>query len=423
MINAFKSKLILLLCLSTSLAYSQKNNSLSLDSCYAKAHRNYPLVRQYSLLEKSTEYSVENAHKSVVPQFTIAGQASYQSAVTEIPNSMPGSGFDPISKDQYRLYGELNQPLTDLFTYKREEDLIKNKAAIEEQKLGIELYKLKDRINNLFFGILSIQAQIDQTTIRRRDLEIGINKTDAAIDNGIAIRSTADNLRAELLKLDQIIIELKANKEAFQNMLSLFIGMNIHEDIQLLKPDPILLKESIVRPELALIDLQKESVRIQSRMTSNKTLPRFNLFLQGGVGRPALNMLNNDFEPYYIGGLKLNWNISSFYTNRKEKKVLKLNEQILDIQKDVFLFNTNVNLKQQNSEVNKSAKLMESDRAIIELRQKITKTTLLQLESGTATTNDYLLALNDRDEAQQNLSIHEIQLLMNQYNVQTTTGN
>jgi outer membrane protein TolC len=172
-----------------------------------------------------------------------------------------------------------------------------------------------------------------------------------------------------------------------------------------------------------LYDLQKKTFDVQSKLITARNLPRFSLFFQGGLGRPALNMLSNDLKGYYIGGLRLNWNLTGLYTYNKEKKILALNQNGLDIQRDVFLFNTNLNLQQQNSEVTKVQELIETDNSIITLRESIKNTTKNQLENGTVTTNDYLTAVNAQDQAQQNLLLHQIQLLMAQYNYQTTSGN
>lgn len=410
-------------CLTATAAFAQSVNSLYIDSCYAWAKQNYPLTRQYSLIEKSKEYSIDNTNKGYLPQFNIAGQATYQSEVTEIPIKLPNVNIEPLSKDQYKLYGEVSQPITDLFTVKDNKVLIKANAQVEEQKIEVELYKLRERINNLFFGILLIDAQIQQTELLKKDLQSGIDKTNVAIANGTSLKSAADNLKAELLKANQRIIELKANRKGYADMLSLFIGKPINDNTTFIKPQTQIVSNTINRPELKLYDLQKKTFDYQSKLITAKNLPRFNLFFQGGLGRPALNMLSNDVKGYYIGGLRLNWSLTGFYTYNKEKKILALNQNGVDIQRDIFLFNTNLTIQQQNSEVSKVQELIETDNSIITLRDNIKNTTKNQLENGTATTNDYLTAVNAQDQAQQNLLLHQIQLLMAQYNLQTTTGN
>lgn len=427
MAKLFLEKIVLLIItyysFSVVMAYSQNAKTLTIDSCYAMAKRNYPLVKQYALIEKSTAYSIDNVNKQNFPQFNIMGQATHQSAVTEIPIKLPNLNIEPLSKDQYRLYGEITQPITDLFTVKDQKELLNTYSEIENQKIEVELYKFKERINNLFLGILLIDAQIKQTDLLKKDIQSGINKTYTAIANGIALKSSADNLKAELLKANQRTIELKSNRKGYAAMLSLFINEPIDDSTTFIQAPPQEISTTINRPELKLYDLQKKTFNVQRKLITAKTLPRFSLFAQGGLGRPALNMLSNDADSYYIGGLRLNWNITGFYTYKKEKKIIYLKQSGVDIQKDVFLFNTNLNLQQQNWEVIKAQELIETDYSIITLRENIKNTTKNQLEYGTATTNDYLTAVNAQDQAQQNLAVHQIQLLMAQYNYHTTSGN
>lgn len=415
--------LVFVLLISFFVADAQQQGMLTLDSCYAKAERNYPLVRQMSLIEKSRHYSISNANKGFLPQLNIAGQATYQSAVTSLPISLPGTNITPLSKDQYKLYGEVAQPLTDLVTVKNQRDLVDVNSQIEKKKTEVELYKIKECINNLYFGILLIDAKIAQTNLLKKDIESGIAKTKIAIANGIALRSSADNLEAEILKADQHIIELKANRKAYLNMLSLFINEKIAEHTKLETPPVVLNTQGINREELKLIDLQKNALNVQDKLITTKNLPKFSLFFQGGVGRPALNFLSNDFKTYYIGGLRLNWHFTNLYTAGKERKLIDVNRKALDVQKEVFLFNTNMALEQQNTEVEKVKELIGTDNDIITLRERISETTKNQLEYGTATSNDYITAVNAEDQAKQNLLIHRIQLQLAQYTVQTTSGN
>lgn len=401
-------------------SFAQTSSALNIDSCYSMALHNYPLVKQYELIEKSTEYSVSNASKGYLPQFNVNGQATYQSDVTSVPISFPG--ISTISKDQYRLYAELSQPITDIFTVKAQKDLLKANGEMETQKLDVELYKLKERINQLYFSILLLDGQIDQTDILLKDIQSAIDKTNAAVNNGVALKSNVEMLEAEYLKAGQKRTELQAGKKGFVEMLSLFINQTLSESIVLTKPEALVVSTTINRPELMLFDKQRESLDFQNKLITTKNLPHLNLFFQGGLGKPALNMLDNEMKGYYITGLRLNWNVSGLYTIGKEKKILSYNQKSLDAQKETFLFNTNLSIKQQNSEMGKLNDLIISDNKIIKLRESIKTTAKNQLEFGTTTTIDYLSFINAEDQAKQNLLLHQIQLLMAQYNYQTITG-
>lgn len=423
-VNKQKPKwLIVLMLICGHWSMAQQSNSLSLDNCLEMAKQNYPLIRQYTLIEKTKEYSIANAQKAYLPQFNVAGQATYQSAVTQIPISLPSVDIPTMRKDQYKLYGEVSQSITDLFTVKDQKEYVNANSEIEVHKTEVELYKLRERINNLYFGILLIDAQIKQTELLKKDIQSGIKKTNVAIANGVALKSTADNLKAELLKADQRTIELKATRKGYADMLALFIGNPIDENTVLEKPHRQMLTNTINRPELKLFDLQKKSFDVQEKLITAKNLPRLSAFFQGGLGRPGLNMLDNDFQGYYIGGLRLSWNITGFYTYKNEKKMLANSQSMIDIQRETFLFNTNLTLKQQNADITKMQELIETDKSIVTLRESVKNTTQNQLTYGTATTNDYLIAVNAEDQAKQNLILHEIQLLMTEYNTQTTAGN
>ena len=408
-------------------AFAQTNAELTIDSCYAKAKRNYPLVKQYNLIEKSKTYSLDNVSKGYLPQVNIGGQATYQSDVTQptLNQNLPGALpiFETISKDQYKIYGEVVQPITDLFTLSNQKDLVEKNAEVETQKLEVELYKLRERIDQVFFGILMIDQQIEQTTLLKNDIQTGIDKTNAAIANGISLKSNLYLLQAEMLKADQRTTELTAARKSYADILSLFIAEPVTESTLIRKPPMPKFSSEIARPELEMYDRQKQVFDIQGNIVNARNLPRFSLFVQSGMGRPALNMLSNDFDFFYIGGLRLNWSLTSFYTSRKDKEILGLNQSTMDIQKETFLFNTGLAVKQQFNEVTKIEALIHTDSEIIRLRESIKNTAQSQLANGVISATDYVSFVNAEDQARQNLLLHQTQLLFVLYNNQTTTGN
>lgn len=415
-----KTKLLLLLLLATGALQAQ---SLTIETCYVLAAENYPLVKQRELLTKSTEYTLQNLSKGYLPQLIVAGQATYQSEVTQVPISLPGMNIPTLSKDQYKFYGEVNQTLFDGGVIKQQKLAQQSNLEVEQQKLEVELYKIKERVNQLFFGILLVDEQIRQTELLKQDINLGLKKTEAAIANGTAFKSSADVLKAEVLNADQRTTELKAARTAYAEMLGLFINQPLDATVTLEKPKALVVSPEINRPEITLYQSQNKTIDAQYKMLTARNLPKLNLFVQGGYGRPALNMLSNDFEAYYIGGVRLNWSLSGLYTLRKDKALLDLNRKTIAVQKETFLFNTNYTLRQQSAEVNKYSELLTSDNDIIALRASVKQTASVQLENGVITSNDYLREVNAEDKARQNKIVHEIQLLMAQYAQQTTTGN
>jgi outer membrane protein TolC len=405
------------------LAVAQTADRLSIDSCYLYAKNNYPLIRQQELIEKTKNYSIDNATKGYLPQLTINGQATYQSDVTQIPISLPNMSVPTLSKDQYKIYGEINQPLTDVTVINQQQQLIRDNAVVEGEKLEVELYKLKDRINQLFFGILLIDAQLRQTELLKKDIQSGIDKTSAALANGTALKSNVNMLKAELLKTGQRSTELKANRKGYSDILSLLINKPLTEQTVLETPVSKNNTQTINRPELRLFDAQEKIFNVQDKLITARNIPRLNLFLQSGYGKPALNMLNPDLDFYYIGGFRLSWNLSNFYTFKKDKKILLINQDLVEVQRQTFLFNTQLSMAQQQAEQIKLEELIKADDEIIALRSSIKTTANTQLENGTITVIDYVAYVNAEDQAKQNQLLHQIQLLMTQYTTQTLSGN
>lgn len=395
---------------------------LELTQCYEMGRENYPLTRRLELIDKASEYSVANARKAYLPQIHVAGQAGYQSDVTQLPLSLPGQDLPQLSRDQYRFYTDVSQSLTDLFTANTQTEYLRTASQIERQNTESELYQLKDRINQLYFGVLLIDEQLRLNEIISKDIEAGIDQAQIAVTHGVALQSNVDHLKAELLKVGQQEIELKSARRSYTEMLSRFIGKNVNELTTFIRPDPLSLSAEINRPELTFFQLQKKSLILEDKLIEIKNRPRFSLFFQGGTGRPALNMLSNDLQPYFMTGIRLNWNIAGYYTNKNERNMLKIRQQQLDLQEELFLFNTRNSLTQKDQELTKLRELMAQDLEIVNLRGNVKKITQNQLQYGTVTAHDYLQSVNAEYQARQNLFLREIQLLMMQYSFQHTAG-
>lgn len=402
---------------------SQEIQTLTIENCYALASEHYPLAKQRELILKSRDYSIENISKGYLPQVNIVGQASYQSEVTQVPIQLPNTTIPVLDKDQYKIYGEINQVVYDGGMIKQQKLSQESKSLVEAQKLEVELYKLKERINDLYFGILLVNEQLRQNALKKDDIALGIKKTEAQLANGTIFRSSLDILKAEYLTVSQQTLTLLSNKKAYLNMLALFLNKPLDDNTLLVTPVPPVLSTQNNRPELGLFEQQAKNIDIQQQAITIKNIPKLNLFFQGGMGKPALNMLSNDFEAYYIGGIRLNWSLFGYYTQRKEKDLLNINKEDINIQKETFLFNTNYQLQQQNEEISRLSGYLISDQEIISLRGSIKKAALAQLENGVSTTSDYLREVNAEDTARQNKILHQIQLLAAQYKVRLTQGN
>jgi outer membrane protein TolC len=402
-----------------------QDNRLTLDQAYDLARQNYPFIKQKDLVRQTADLTIENLNKGYLPQFTISGQATYQSDVTSVPISIPGIKIDAPGKDQYKVQAELSQLLFDGGNIAAQKSVQAANQQVEDQKAEVELYKVKDRINQLYLGILLVDEQVKQTDIVKNDIQLGIKRVEAQVKNGTAFRSSQLTLEAELMKNDQRVIELKANRKGLVDVLSLFLNKQLPADVQLEQPviPATLVKESVARPELKLYNYQNELFKVQNGLISAKNRPRTSMFIQGGYGRPALNLLNNNFDWFYIAGVRLNWALGNLYTTKKERELLQVNQRMVDVQKELFMLNTNTQLKQQQAEVDKLSQLIQSDQQIIGIRAQVKEAANAQLTNGVITANDFLKEVNAEDQAKQSLITHQLQLLMAQINARTISGN
>lgn len=404
--------------------WAQQAQKLSLQEAYDLAQKNYPVIRQKQLVLQTADLTMENLSKGYLPQLSLNGQATYQSDVTSIKGSIiPGVNIQSPPRDQYRFTADLNQVIFDGGLIKQQRLSQELNAGVEAQKVEVELYQLKDRVNQLYFGILYMDEQLRQVGLVRADIETGIKRVEAQLRNGTAFRSNLDMLKAELLKNDQRAIELRASRKGLLNTLALFIARPLGENTQLERPvSPGELSADLQRPELKLYDKQVELFDQQNNLVHSKILPKASLFVQGGYGQPGLNMLDNSFAFFYQGGLRLNWSIGEFYTQKRDKELIKVNQQIVDVQRETFLLNTNTQLVQQRSDIDKLEQLIASDNAIIDLRASVKEAAKAQLENGVITANDYLEQVNAEDQARQAQIAHRLLLLQAKINYQTISG-
>jgi len=417
------SILFVLLMAGPFLQAAKGQSAITIGEVYNLALKNYPLIKQRDLIAKTKEYSVSNASKGYLPAFSVNGQATYQSAVTTFPFKVPGLSFPQYSRDQYKIFGELDQVIYDGGVIKTQKQTAEVNEVIQQQSLEVELYALYDRVNQLFFGALLINEQLKQNDLLKADVQNGIDKAKALVANGTAYRSSVDELSAQLLQTDQARIELVAAKKAYLNMLGLFINSPLDENTILEKPAEPAFTDAITRPELLSYDFQKKTFALQDKLLNAQLMPHFGFFAQGGYGRPGLNPLSNDFQWYYIGGLKLSWNVGSLYTLKNQRLLLDINRKNLDVQKETFLFNTGITQKQQTADIEKDIELVKKDDAIIALRESVKKAASAQLENGVLSAHDYINEVNAEDQARQNQILHRMQLLQAQYSYQNTTGN
>ncbi len=398
---------------------------LSIEEVQNKARENYPLIRQYNLINHSEEYNLANANRGYLPQLSFSAKASYQSEVTQIPISLPGVDIPTLPKDQYQALIDLNQTIWDGGQIRSQKNITKYTAEVDRQKMEVDLYAIRDKVNNLFFGLILLNEQINLNNLLKEEYQNSYNQIYAQYQNGLANQSDLDAIQVEQLKCEQKEIELTATTEAYRQMLSYFIGEPVTENTQLIKPEIPLSDYNYInnRAELRLFDAQNNLYQTMRQSINAASMPRLGLYAQGGYGNPGLNILKDGFQAYYIAGVRLTWNISNLYTQSNKIKQLGLDQRNIEVQRDIFLFNADQQTIQQQSEIKKTQKMLASDDEIIQLRRNIKESAQIKMNNGTLSVSDLIREINAENVAIQEKTLHEIQLLINIENLKTTTNN
>lgn len=429
------NRYIFLLLLALGFLSTPAFGQLSIDQCQEKARKNYPQIKQYSLIEQTGAYNISNANKGYLPQLSFSAQATYQSDVTEIPASLgqilsqltgQNVTIASMSKDQYKMVAELQQTIWDGGMISSQKEQIKATTELEKQKLEVDLYTIKERVNQIFFGILALNEQKIQIDLLQKELQTNYEKIKAYMQNGVANQADLDMIRVEQLKVKQKKAELNAIQKSYREMLAVMIADTTALTAALEKPvfDTDMNREfGIKRPELKLFDAQTSLFASQEKMIRAGNLPKLGVFGQGGYGNPGLNMFNPGFTPYYILGAKLTWNFSGLYSQGNHLQKIALNKQTVASQKETFLFNTNLKVVNAQNEIAKIKEQIKSDDEIIALRKNIKKAAEVKVENGTLTVTDLIREINAESTAIQEKALRQIQLSMAVYNLKNITNN
>lgn len=422
-----KPYLLLLLLLLPEMMGAQQRVSLA--QCYRWAEENYPQIRQYGLIDQAEKYSLSNAGKSWLPQLNMTAKATYQSDVTKLPIDLSQLPVDismpTLSKDQYQVAAEVTQTIWDGGAVTAGRALTKAEAEADRKQLQSELYTLKERVNQLYFGCLLQDELLRQNRLLQKELQVNLDRVQAMIVNGVANESDRDLLNVELLNVRQRETEIETSRMAYMRMLSYFTGQKDLEQSELSKPESPVdrLPEVINRPELDALQAQSLYVESQNKLITASLMPRFGAFVQAGYGRPGLNMLEDEFNPFYIAGIRMNWNLGRLYTLKNDRRKVEVARRKIDVSRETFLFNTQMQLINQHEEIRKLARLAETDNEIIRLRTNVKQAAEVKLANGVIAVSDLIREINAEDMARQAAAIHQTQHLMAIYQLMYITNN
>lgn len=409
---------------------SSVSRAQTLEECQQAAEKNYPLIKQYGLIAKTTQLTVKNIQKGWLPQVTASAQATYQSAVTAWPESMQtmyqqmGLNMKRLRKDQYKISVDLQQTIYDGGAISSQRNIAQQDGKVQEAQTETNLYQVRRRVNEMYFSLLLLNEQIQLNEDVKALLQSSEKKLSAMVKGGTAAASDLDNVRAERLSVEQQNENLKQQKLMLQRMLSVFCSLEVN-DTQ--KPAPIQIATSVSnRPEMRLYNSQLELTEAKEKALDTQLRPKLGLFAQGFYGYPGLNifedMMNRKWSLNGIVGIKLSWNVSALYTHKNDKARLSAQREMIENAREVFLFNNKLEEIQQSENISRYQTMMKSDDEIIVLRTNVRKAAESKLAHGIIDVISLLREINNENAAKTQQSIHEIDMLKEMYNLKYTNN-
>ena len=413
--------------------------TVSIEQCQQWAQENYPLTQRYDLIRQTEGFTLKNIAKGWLPQIGVSTQGSYQSAVPEYPQvltnmlSQMGTEMKGISPLQYKSAIDVQQTIYDGGAMSAQRDVAKASSKVQEAIADVQLYALRDRVNDLCFAILLLDQRLKLNEEMQRTIDSNRQRLATMLEGGVAMQADVDAMSAELATARQQHTDIEAQREAFVKVLSLFAGKEI---TAVSSPLPGCREANAlgageergetIRPEIRLFDSQLSLTDAKERALRASLLPKIGAFAQGYYGYLGMNMFRDMMErtPTLNGliGIKASWNLSALYTHKNDRAKLDLERQTIDNDRDVFLFNQRLQSSQEDSNIRRYHQLINEDKDICQLRHNVREAAEAKLEAGIIDVNALILEISRENQANINKVIHETELLQHQYKLQNING-
>lgn len=399
---------------------------VQLADCYKGALVNYPNAKKLDLNGQVYEQNIKNIKTNYYPSLNLNGQAHYQSDVTKIPATpLPAFDVPEISNDWYKLNLDVEQMIYDGGITSGQKKVEMAKKEISDQKVRVEFYQVKERINHLFFNLVFTGKTIEILEVLKKNLEARIKEAEVAYESGIVLGSDVDALKVEFYKTGQEIAGKKEDEKALAASLNELTGLSVTGATDLEVPSIQIESYTFEnnRPEYKLFSKQQQQLVATKSLVKSKRMPVLMAFGQAGYGRPGYDMLNDNFDDYYMIGARLHWNIWDWGKVKREKQVLDLQSEIIESQKETFNQNLRADIHKRIADINKYEKMIETDGLIVELQQNIVNTANNQFKNGTLTSTNYLVEVNKLLRSKLNFEAHKLQLIFAKFQYMTAIGN
>lgn len=391
--------------------------TLSLSECLKKAREYHPFYLDKQLLDKTRDLKHRNINSTWFPQLNVNAQATYQSDATKVNIPIPGVNISGTPLDQYKVSLDLNQVIYDGGDAIARKKVANATINAELQQTETDIYKITEQVAAVYFNTLLLQASRAMYQNTLDDLISKEQKFAAGVRNGIVIQSDQDNIKVEILKTKQLLQEIELSFFNSRWVLSDLTGDTavMHAEFELPEIGWIN-TDSIKRPELRLFELQKEVLDGSKSISSTQRMPKLFAFSQAGYGRPGLNMLKDDFQLYYIVGVKFQWNIWDWNRTSRDKSIYSIQQELIESKKENYLRSVSISSNNELTRIKQLERALETDKEILVLRSGITKQSEKRLDQGMITMSEYLADYNAELKAGLQVETHKIQLLYSKAN-------
>ncbi len=398
---------------------------VSLDQLIAAGLENAPIKSIKLITADEDALTQKNIQAMYLPQITLGGQATYQSEVTEINIPIPGVDIDPLSLDQYKLSAEVNQMIYDGGLTKQKGKVQQTASNLAQMQVDLELERLRKQIIELYFAILAIDRKDDILSLKEDNLLANLEVVKEAHEQGAVLASEVLVIEAAHLRLQQQQQSLQRDKSSLIQTLSI-ITKTPNSDLESLVEPVARALSYTVQPDNysdRIFDLQASAVEQQYDLQLAAHRPKLNLFLQGGYGKPGLNFLKNQFDAFYIMGLRANWNLGSLYTKANDREITMLKKEKINARRAAYLDQTHVQIAQHEAAIEATRENIKRDELLVDLYRDIRQTAEIQIRNGAITSTELLEKINDEHEASIHKALHELDLIKSSYILQHVTGN
>jgi len=407
-------------------------DTLTLQACYDSLYSQYPLAKQKYFQDRIRELKIKNVQAGYLPSINLGAQSSVQSDVPHLEINTESPAMQSFIENlkiptpplfQNRIYVDISEPVYDGGLISAQKKLENTYAEIQQKSIEVELYTVREKINSLFYGILYLKTNEETFHLLMSDLQSRRKQVQAGVSSGMLLESNLHLIEAEILKLEQQLIDLHTQRKNLTESLSEIIRRPVTEQTVLVLPEyQLSMDEGCTRPEIELLQLQKVSLEQSALLHKAVRRPKIVLFGQGGYGRPGLNMLSDKFEPYGIIGLRLACTLFDWGQTNRNLRLLDYQKNIIDTKIETYLLNQRIALRNELNVIEKMEKILQHDDRIVELRSKVSRISASKYENGVLSLREYLTEKYNEAQAIVNRNLHKIQLQNARLNYLTICG-